>query len=152
MRKLDTDTKILQGTYEANKEGFEPVEYRERKHMPKPKEEWPPRIKKIWDDRCLDLKNSGYLVNAFVPSLVMYCDWLSIYYDAVDSVNREGYVVQKEGSQGQTYPIVNPSLAVMDMASKWIDKINQKFGFTPLDVQRIPVVRKAEESDTSLLK
>jgi phosphopantetheine adenylyltransferase len=43
-------------------------------------------------------------------------------------------------------------IAVLSEATKVIDKYGAKFGFSPLDVQKIPVVQKKEAKELSLLK
>jgi P27 family predicted phage terminase small subunit len=152
MRQLPKEVKEIQGTYEASREGFNPVEYDQYERIPAPPKKWPPDVEKIWRERCYDLKNSGYLARAFVPTLEAYCDWWGIYFDAYNMVKTQGAIIAEEGSQGQMKNVVNPAFQVMDKAMKHIESINSKYGFTPLDIQKIPVIRKAEENVDSLLK
>lgn len=152
MRELPREVKEMQGTYEPSKEGATPVQYDQYERVPTPPDDYPPQVQKIWTERCYDLKNSGYLVKAFMPTLRAYCDWWSVYFGAYELIKTQGFVIPEEGSQGQIKNVVNPAFQVMDKAMKHIESINSKYGFTPLDIQKIPVVRKAEESSESLLK
>jgi len=152
MRQLPKEVKELQGTYEPSREGFDAVQYDQYERVPTPPDDYPPNVQKIWTERCYDLKNAGYLTKAFMPTLRAYCDWWSVYFQALAMIKNDGFIVSEQGSQGQTKNTLNPAFQVMDKAMKHIESINSKFGFTPLDVQKIPVIRKAEENTQSLLK
>jgi P27 family predicted phage terminase small subunit len=152
MRQISRETKEIQGTYEPSRDGLEPVKYDQYERVPTPPDDYPPNVQKIWTERCYDLKQSGYLTKAFMPTLRAYCDWWAIYFDAYSMVKTNGFVIPEEGSQGQIKNVVNPAFQVMDKAMKHIESINSKFGFTPLDIQKIPVIRQVNESEGNLLK
>lgn len=141
----------MQGTYEPSKEGLDPVEYDEYERVPTAPKDWPPEIQKIWMDRCYDLKKAGYLVKAFMPPLKRYCFALLQAEEAEKMLLGEGFVTEEIGTNKQVYKIPSKWLAVLDNANKVIDRFGAKFGFTPLDVQKIPVVKK-EVNVESLLK
>jgi P27 family predicted phage terminase small subunit len=152
MRKLPQEVKEIQGTFEPSKEGFDPVSYEQYERIPNTPDKYPPDVQKIWLERCMDLKNAGYLARAFMPTLRAYCDWWMIYFQALESIKAQGFIIEEQGSQGQTKNQVNPAFQVMDKAMRHIESINSKFGFTPLDIQKIPVIKKAEDASESLLK
>lgn len=151
MRELPKEQKEMQGTYEASREGLEPVEYDEYERTPSAPSEWPPSIQKIWLDRCADLKKAGYLVKAFMPHLKRYCFAILQAEEAESMLLRDGFITEEIGTKGQTYAVPSKWLAVLAEANKVMDRVGAKFGFTPLDVQKIPVVKK-EVNVESLLK
>jgi phage terminase small subunit len=151
MRKLDIETKLLQGTYQESKQA-KPVGIDNLERSPKPPSGYPPHLQKQWQDRCLDLKNHGYLSKAFIPHLKLYFDWIMIYEDARSALMAEGLTVQMEGSKKQMRVIRNPNLDTMNLAMAWITKISEKFGFSPLDIQKIPPVNIIKQDTNSLLK
>jgi phage terminase small subunit len=72
--------------------------------------------------------------------------------EAEKSLLEEGFIIEEIGTKGQVYQVPNPMIAVLSEATKVIDKYGAKFGFSPLDVQKIPVVQKKEAKELSLLK
>jgi phage terminase small subunit len=152
MRKLDIQTKILQGTYDPSKERESPS-FDSLERSPKCPPHYPPHIQKMWQDRCTDLKQHGYLVKAFLPSLRLLCDWFIIYEEARASVIAGGLTLETEGSKKQMRVIKNPNIDTMHQAMSWIVKLSEKFGFSPLDILKIPPVHHKEKTDkNSLLK
>ncbi len=151
MRPKTKEEKELQGTFEASREGDDAVEYDKYEISPVAPKEWPPNIQKLWLDRCNDLKRAGYLVKAFIAPLRRYCFAVMQAEKAEEMLLQEGFVTTETGTMGQEYEVVSKWLAVLDNANKTIDKFGSKFGFSPLDVQKIPVVRK-EVNEGSLLK
>lgn len=142
----------MQGTFEPSKE-FDAVELDnwDGKRMPACPDGWPPSIQKIWNDRCHDLFKAGYLAKAFIPALRRYCFAILQAEEAEQMLLDEGFVTEEVGTQKQIYKVPSKWLAVLDNANKVIDRFGAKFGFTPLDVQKIPVVKK-EVNTESLLK
>jgi phage terminase small subunit len=151
MREISREEKEMRGTYEASREGIEPVELAKYEINPPANSDWPPNIQKIWRDRCQDLKTAGYLVKAFMPHLERYCFAILQAEKAEEMLLSDGFIVEEIGTKGQVYTVPSKWLSVLDQANKVIDRIGAKFGFTPLDVQKIPVVRK-EVKEESLLK
>lgn len=155
MRVKPQEEKELQGTFEPSRE-IETVDLGnwDGQRMPACPDGWPPPIQKIWNDRCHDLFKSGYLAKAFIPALRRYC-FAILQAEEAEShlldVN-EGFVTQEIGTKGQVYEVPSKWLAVLDQANKTIDRFGAKFGFTPLDVQKIPVMKKDEDKTMSLLK
>jgi P27 family predicted phage terminase small subunit len=154
MRPKTQEEKEMQGTFEASKEPLEPVELAawDADRMPAAPDGWPPNIQKIWNDRCKDLKNTGYLVKAFMPLLRRYCFAIKQAEEAEQKLLDEGFVTIEIGTKGQQYEVVSKWLDVLDNANKTIERIGAKFGFTPLDVQKIPAVKQKEGKEMSLLK
>lgn len=151
MRPKKQEEKELQGTYEPSREPEESVELAQYEICPPAPSDWPPNIKKIWSDRCTELKHAGYLMKAFMPHLKRYCFAILQAEEAEKMLLETGFISQEIGTKGQVYEVPSKWIQVLDNANKTIDKFGSKFGFTPLDIQKIPVVRKAEDV-TSLFK
>lgn len=152
MRAKSKETKEMQGTFEPSKE-VESMELTEwdGQRLPAASSEWPPKIQALWNDRCRDLQKAGYLSKAFLTHLRRYCFAVMMAEEAENKLIDEGFVVMEVGSKGQPYKVTSRWVAVLSEANKTIDRIGAKFGFTPLDVQKIPVVEKKQET-MSLLK
>ena len=150
MRKKSKDLKEMQGTYEPSKEGLEAVEYDIYERTPSAPANWPPNIRKIWEERCADLKRSGYMVKAFMVPLHRYCFAVMQAMRAEEQLISGGFVIIIHNESG-SYEKPSPWLSVLDQANKTIERIGAKFGFTPLDVQKIPVIKKVESGEESLL-
>jgi len=153
MRPLDRKTKEMQGTFDASKEGLEPIEFEtySGERMPLARPEWPPNIQKLWNERCKSLHKAGYLAKEFLIDLQRYCFAVYQAEEAERHLIDEGFLVDELGTKGQVYTVVSKWITVLDNANKTIDKVGNKFGFSPLAVQKIPAVVK-EESKMSLLK
>lgn len=152
MRQKTQETKEMQGTFEPSKE-FESVELTEwdGQRLPAASSEWPPKIQALWNDRCRDLQQAGYLAKAFLTPLRRYCFAVMMAEEAENKLITDGFVTIEYGTKGQEYEVTSKWLQVLSEANKTIDRIGSKFGFSPLDVQKIPVVRK-EVNEQSLLK
>lgn len=72
--------------------------------------------------------------------------------EAEKAIAEEGFIIDEIGTKGQVYKVPNPMLSVLSEATKVIDKYGAKFGFSPLDVQKIPAVQRKEGKEMSLLK
>jgi len=154
MRPKTKEEKEMQGTFEPSKEAPEPMYLSEwdGERLPASPGGWPTSIQSIWNDRCRDLKNTGYLTKAFLPLLRRYCFAILQAEKAESQLISEGFVTFERGSEGQEYEVVSKWVNVLDNANKTIERIGAKFGFSPLDVQKIPAVQKKEGKEMSLLK
>lgn len=152
MRPKTKEVKEIQGTYEPSKDGDAAVEFDRYQINPIAPREWPPQIQKIWSDRCQDLKNTGYLAKAFIPLLRRYCFAILQAEEAERHLLDEGFTVKETGTEGQQYEVMSKWINVLDNANKTVERIGAKFGFSPLDVQKIPAIVKKEGKEMSLLK
>lgn len=152
MRQLSKEEKELRGTYEPSREGLEPVEYGSYERIPTPPDGWPVEAQKVWMDRCQDLKQSGYLVKAMMAPLRRYCFAVYQAQEAERHLMEEGFTTIEIGTKGQEYEVANKWIMVLDNANKWIEKLGTKFGFTPLDIHKVPAIQKKEGKEMSLLK
>jgi phage terminase small subunit len=151
MRKIDIETKVIQGTYQPSRDN-KPVSMDRLERTPKPPPGYPPHLQKLWQDRCQDLKNHGYLSKAFMQNLKLMFDWVMVYEEARNALLLEGLTIEKEGSKKQMRLIRNPNLDTMNLAMTWITKISEKFGFTPVDFLKLPPVNIEKQNTKSLLK
>ena len=140
----------MQGTYEPSKEGIEAVEYDTYERVPVCPDGWPPSIQKLWTDRCNDLKKSGYLVKAFMAPLRRYCFAVMQAEEAEKQLIESGYIETVFTEKGE-YTKPSDWIKILDNANKTILSFGAKFGFSPLDIQKIPVIEKPKET-MSLLK
>jgi phage terminase small subunit len=145
MLKKTREEKEMQGTYEPSKEAADAVEYELYERIPIAPRDWPPVAQKIWEDRCRDLKAAGYLAKAMIPGLRRYC--FAVYMAEVaermileNDFGEHGFIKQRAW------------LGVLESSNKAILQFGSKFGFTPLDVQKIPMVKKEADKTMSLLK
>jgi phage terminase small subunit len=156
MREKPKDLKIMQGTFEPSKEGLDPVEYGMYERIPTAPDGWPIEAQKIWMDRCADLKQSGYLVKAMIAPLRRYC--FAVYQAEVAeqkilSIGEGvGFTETKVSVGGNPYETLSVWVSVLDNATKTIERLGAKFGFTPLDIQKIPKIEKSKGTEMSLLK
>ena len=153
MRPLSKEEKEMQGTFEASRE-VEPLELDEwdGQRMPSCPAGWPYPIQSLWNERCKDLKNAGYLAKACIEQLRRYCFAVMIARDAEKSITEEGYTIEQIGTKGQVYTVKNPMLDVLKDANKEIAVWSARFGFTPYDAQKIPAIKKDDSKTMSLLK
>lgn len=152
MRAKPKELKEMQGTYEPSKEGLDPVEYGAYERIPTAPEKWPLEAQKIWMDRCQDLKQSGYLVKAMIAPLRRYCFAVFQAEMAEKHLIDEGFTETKISTEGHPYEATSKWLSVLDNANKTIEKFGSKFGFTPLDIQKIPKIEKDKGAEMSLLR
>jgi P27 family predicted phage terminase small subunit len=153
MRPKTKEEKEMQGTYEPSREAESmQLEEWDGERMPASPAGWPYPLQSFWNDRCKDLKNAGYLAKACLEPLRRYCWAVWMAREAEKSLSEEGFIIEEIGTKGQVYRVPNPSLAVLSEATKVIDKYGAKFGFSPLDVQKIPIAQKKEGKEMSLLK
>lgn len=142
MRAISKEVKEKQGTYEPSKEGEDAVEYTQYEINPMAPREFPPHIQKLWSDRCQDLKNAGYLMKAFMAPLKSYCFAVMAADEAQKALIVDGFI----DSEGR----VSRWVSVLETANKAIVLYGSKFGFTPLDLQKIPAIKKEDKSLTLL--
>lgn len=152
MRQISKEQKEMQGTFEPSRE-VESVKLEEwdGQRMPSCPAGWDYPMQSFWNDRCKDLKNAGYLAKAVLEPLRNYCFAVKQARDAQEAILTEGYTIEQVGTKGQVYTVKNPMLDVLKDANKEIQYWASRFGFTPLDVQKIPAVKK-EEAKMNLLK
>lgn len=153
MRAKTKEEKEMQGTFEPSRE-VESVQLEEwdGERLPACPAGWPYPLQSFWNDRCRDLKNAGYLAKAVLEPLRRYCWAAWMAREAEKAIAEEGFIIDEIGTKGQVYKVPNPMLSVLSEATKVIDKYGAKFGFSPLDVQKIPAVQRKEGKEMSLLK
>lgn len=153
MRQLPKEVKEMQGTLEPSREDISPVELEvwDGERMPAADSKWPPNIQEIWNKRCKELFKAGYLAKAFLPHLKRYCFALMAAEQAEENLIDNGFIEETIGTKGQVYRSVAIDFTVWEKSIKIMDSIGSKFGFTPLDIQKIPVIEKKQET-MSLLK
>lgn len=153
MRQISKKTKEMQGTYEPSKE-TDSIRLQEwdASKMPAAPTGWPPGIQRLWNDRCKDLYAAGYLAAAFLPLLRRYCFAIMQAEEAEKHLLDEGFTTIEIGTKGQQYEVMSKWINVLDNANKTIERIGTKFGFSPLDVQKIPAIEKKKGNERSLIK
>jgi phage terminase small subunit len=152
MRAKTKEEKELTGTYQACRDKEDAIELAKYDINPMSPKIWPLHIQKLWSDRCKDMKNTGYLARAFMPLLRRYCFAVYQAEEAEKHLLDEGFVTLEKGTMGQEYEVVSKWVYVLDNATKTIERISSKLGFSPLDMQKIPAVQKKEGAEMSLLK
>jgi phage terminase small subunit len=158
MRAKTKEEKEMQGTYEPSKEGLEPVEYGVYERIPTAPANWPLEAQKIWMDRCADLKQSGYLVKAMIAPLRRYC--FAVYQAEfaekkimeMNDNDEPSFTETRISTEGHSYEVLSKWIMVLDNATKTMERLGSKFGFTPLDIQKIPKIEKEKATEMSLLK
>jgi phage terminase small subunit len=155
MRPKTKEEKEMQGTFEPSKEGLEPIEFESYERNPAAPEGWPLHIQKHWGEVCTALKKAGYLYRVFIPGLRIYCFALLQRDEAEGHLlgmePGDGFVIQKMTTAGMA-SVPSPWVAVLDQANKTIEKFGAKYGLTPLDVQKIPVIQKKAGAEMALIK
>jgi P27 family predicted phage terminase small subunit len=151
MRAIPQEVKEQQGTFEPSKEPLDPIQLQQYERNPAAPDGWPPRIQKTWNDLCTDLKKAGYLARVFIPGLRVYCFALLQRDEAEGKLLEDGFISTKLTQSGSV-DVPSPWLSVLDQANKTIERFGAKYGLTPLDVQKIPAVKKDEVKEMSLLK
>jgi P27 family predicted phage terminase small subunit len=141
----------MQGTFEPSKEGLDPISFNQFERNPSAPVEFDPHIQKHWNDLCTGLKRAGYLVKEFLPGLYSYCFAIQQRDTAVRNLIEEGFVITKMTTAGSA-DVPSPWLSVLKDANKDILNFSAKYGLNPLDVQKIPAVKKEGGAEMSLLK
>lgn len=152
MRQISKEQKEMQGTLEPSRE-VESMKLEEwdGQRMPAAPAGWDYPMQSFWNDRCKDLKNAGYLAKAVLEPVRRYCVAVKHARDAEASIMEDGYTIEQIGTKGQVYTVKNPMLDVLKDANKEIQYWTARFGFTPLDVQKIPASKK-DDAQMNLLK
>jgi P27 family predicted phage terminase small subunit len=151
MRAKTKEEKEFQGTFEPSKEALEPVQLTAYERVPTAPDYFSLEVQKLWMDTCTELKKTGYLMRVFIPQLESYCYAVQRRNEAIEMLNQQGLVITKMTTNASVQA-VNPYLDVLERANKEIVKFGEKYGLTPLDVQKIPAVKKAEGKEMSLFK
>jgi phage terminase small subunit len=153
MRAISQEEKEKQGTYEPSKEidSLKLPEWDGSK-MPAAPSKWPYPIQKLWNERCKDLSAAGYLASAFLPALKEYCYYVLMAEEAREKLDEEGFIENKMTAEGLPYETISKWVSIREIAVKGMERIGARYGFTPLDVQKIPAVKKDDSKTMSLLK
>ncbi len=136
MRELSREDKEMRGTFEPSKE-IEPVNYDEVARFYAP-EGWAESAKGIFLDICRILRPTGYLQNA-------------MYISIRDLASNEHFRREAELAL-MLDPTDKKALYRLDLHGKAVRVLCKSFGFTPLDVQKISVIKKDDSKTLSLLK
>jgi P27 family predicted phage terminase small subunit len=153
MRKLDKETKEIQGTLEASRE-VDPVEMPlwDGQRLPAANKIWPPHIQEEWNRLCRDLQSAGYLARSFLNPLKRYCFAIMLAEEAEMMLTSGDIVEEGEGSQKQTIYKVSEWMKVWKDANRTMLEFGREFGLTPLAASKIPKVVKDKKDDESLLE
>jgi hypothetical protein len=138
MRPKTKEEKEMQGTFEPSKEDLPPVSYEAFEKVPNVPSDWPLDAQVIWRDIGNVLKAAGYMTKATVIPMRRLA-W---------AVYRAQYAEQKL----ITFPENLTWEKIMDSNTKTTERLCAKFGLTPADLYRVPIVKKAEGKEMSLLK
>lgn len=137
MRPISKEIKEMQGTYEASKDGFEPVSWQNYEKAPSAPDTWPIEAQVVWRDICAVLKTGGHLTRATVFT-VRRLAW-AFYRTLVAEERLLSLPGDKDWEK------------IMDTNTKTVERICSKYGFTPADLPKVPKL-KQEETPMSLLK
>jgi hypothetical protein len=137
MRQISKEQKEQQGTYEPSKEGFEAVSWDAYEKAPNVPDTWPLEAQIVWRDICAVLKSGGHLTKATVFT-VRRLAWA--FYRTLIAEER---LLSLPGDKDWE--------KIMDTNTKTVERICAKYGFTPADLPKVPVMKK-EQSTLSLLK
>lgn len=152
MRPISKEQKEIQGTYEASREGEESVQYMKYAINPTAPDEWPAHIQKLWYDRCQDLKEAGYLMKAVIPLLRKYIFYILMADEAEKHLLDEGFIENKMTAEGIPYETISKWVSIHETGAKGMERIGARFGWSPLDVHKIPAVKKDDGKTMTLLK
>jgi phage terminase small subunit len=152
MRPISKGIKEQQDTYEPSREqdSLRLPEWKGSK-MPAADDKWPPGIQRLWNERCKDLSKAGYLTSAFLTALKEYCNYVEMADEAMSNLHEHGFIEYKMTAEGIAYEAISKWVTLREIAVKGMERIGARYGFTPLDAQKIPAVQK-EENTLSLLK
>lgn len=138
MRKLPTELKEAQGTFEPSKEDLAPVSYEAFEKVPNVPSDWPLEAQTVWRDLGNVLKAAGYMTKATVLPMRRLA-WA--YYRTL--LAEEKLIEEPEDGKWEK---------IMDMNTKTVERLCAKFGLTPADLYRVPALEKKEGKEMSLLK
>jgi hypothetical protein len=138
MRQLPKETKEMQGTFEPSKEDLTAVSYEVYDKVPNVPGEWPMEAQGIWNAIGNVLKSAGYMTKATVIPMRRLA-W------AV-------YRAQLAEKKLIDYPENLTWEKILDSNTKTTERLCAKFGLTPADLYRVPVMQKKEGKEMSLFK
>jgi len=72
--------------------------------------------------------------------------------EAREKLDEEGFIENKMTAEGLPYETISKWVSIREIAVKGMERIGARYGFTPLDVQKIPAVKKDDLKTMSLLK
>jgi hypothetical protein len=136
MRRLDAETKEIQGTLEPSREN-EVIAWAEIEKMASPKD-WPDPAKVIFQDLIQIIRGGGFLSKA------VYIGLRSLSFHEYMRRQAEENLIQN--------PTDSKWLKVLDVNGKAVERGLAKFGLYPADLYRVPVMKKEENKTLSLLK
>jgi len=147
MRPKTKEEKEMQGTFEPSKEAPEPMYLSEwdGERLPASPGGWPTSIQSIWNDRCRDLKNTGYLTKAFLPLLRRYCFAILQAEKAESQLISEGFVTFERGSEGQEYEVVSKWVMCWITRIRLSKGLGQSLASPRLMFKRYPQFRRRKE-------
>lgn len=123
MRAKAKEVKIMQGTFKPSRANLDGLEFELLERNPSVPDGWPLPAQIIWRDVCTWLKSVGYLCKAYVPLIEEY-SWA--YYRC--QVAREKLITEPDSTRWEK---------IMDNNSKKMERLTTKFGFSPMDSQKI---------------
>lgn len=138
MRKLPTELKEMQGTFEASREDLAPVSYEVFEKVPNVPSDWPLEAQTVWRDLGNVLKAAGYMTKATVLPMRRLA-WA--YYRTLLAERK----LIEEPEDGKWEKI-------MDMNTKTVERLCAKFGLTPADLYRVPAIQKKDGAEMSLIE
>ena len=136
MRRLDAETKEIQGTLEPSREN-EVISWVEIEKMASPKD-WPDDAKVIFQDLIQIIRTGGFLSKAV--------------YIGLRSLSFSEHMRRVAEESLMNTPTDSKWLKVYDLHGKAVERGLAKFGLYPADLYRVPVMKKENKSVTSLLK
>jgi len=97
-----------------------------------------PRAKRIYRRVCQDLFTAGMLQRDQLYQLIIYATEYDTYLACCEDIAKNGMYVARYNDVGDVSgTIVNPAYAIRNRAYTAIASIGAKYGFTPVDRQRI---------------
>jgi hypothetical protein len=138
MRQIPQEIKEMQGTFEPSKEGLSVVSYESFEKVPNVPSEWPILAQVVWRDLGNILKAAGWMTKATVIPMRRLA-WA--YYRTLEAESK--LITNPEDSKWDK---------IMETNTKTVERLCAKFGLTPADLYRVPVNKKPEGNEMSLLK
>jgi hypothetical protein len=132
MRALPQETKEMQGTFEASREGFDPVSYDAFEKAPNVPTEWPIEAQTIWRDVWAVMKSGNYMSKGFVMMVRALC-W-AVYRRQIAEEKLLKFPADKDWEK------------IMDTNTKTVERICTKFGFSPVDMYKVPVIKRDKQN------
>ena len=100
------------------------------KAPPEPPEHYDERHRNMWKVCCEEVYNLGVLAQPDVHLIEMFVSNWFLWQDAIKCVNEEGYMITVGAGEFQK-EIPNPAIRIMNDASRIVNQVADKFGFSP---------------------